>query len=71
MSMLTTSLLAVVVPVYLQSKDYPYFSKGFIVYQAQRYMSEPGIGLILLSLMDLAVIVLTVLEYRARRRRTA
>ena len=44
---------------------------GFIVYQAQRYMSEPGIGLILLSLMDLAVIVLTILEYRARRRRTA
>ncbi len=37
---------------------------GFILYQAHRYVMHPGIGLVLLSLLDLAVIVLTVIEYR-------
>ena len=39
---------------------------GFIVYQVHRYVLTPGIGLIVLSLLDLAVIALTVIEYRGR-----
>ncbi len=37
---------------------------GFILYQAHRFVMHPGIGLVLLSLLDLAVIALTVIEYR-------
>jgi uncharacterized membrane protein len=42
---------------------------GFIVYQAHRYLLQPSVGLILLSLLDAVVIALTVIEYRARRTR--
>lgn len=43
---------------------------GFIVYQVHRYVLTPGIGLILLSVVDVAVIVLTVIEYRRRLTQT-
>jgi uncharacterized membrane protein len=41
---------------------------GFIVYQIHRYLLEPGLALILLSLLDVVVIILTLIEYRSRRR---
>lgn len=44
---------------------------GFVVYQMHRYVLEPGLGLILLSLLDLVVIILTLIEYRSRRRATS
>lgn len=37
---------------------------GFVLYQAHRFVLHPDVGLVLLSLLDLAVIVLTLLEYR-------
>ena len=40
---------------------------GFVVYQAHRYLLQPGVGLVLLTLLDLAVIVLTLIEYRRVR----
>lgn len=39
---------------------------GFIIYQVHRYFLTPGIGLILLSLLDLVVIALTIIEYRRK-----
>lgn len=40
---------------------------GFIVYQLHRYLLEPSLGLVLLSLFDLVLIALTVIEYRRIR----
>ncbi len=37
---------------------------GFIAYQIHRYLSEPALSLILLCLLDVAIIVLTLIEYR-------
>ena len=40
---------------------------GFILYQLHRFVLTPGPALILLSLLDAVVIVLTVIEYRRIR----
>ena len=44
---------------------------GFIVYQVYRYTFEPGIGLIILTVIDLIVIWLTWQEYRLHTVRRA
>ncbi len=44
---------------------------GFVIYQVHRYLLEPDLGLILLSLLDIVLIVLTYIEYRALGRRAA
>jgi uncharacterized membrane protein len=41
---------------------------GFIVYQMYRYTFTHGAGLLILSALDLVVIALILLEYRALRR---
>jgi uncharacterized membrane protein len=41
---------------------------GFVIYQMYRYTFTHGAGLLLLSVLDVAVIVLVFLEYRALRR---
>jgi uncharacterized membrane protein len=46
---------------------------GFVIYQMHRYWLQPDFSLIALSVLDLAVIVLTLIEYRRltpRRGRT-
>ena len=40
---------------------------GFIVYQVHRFIAEPGLGLVLLTVFDLFVIALTLIEYRRLR----
>ena len=40
---------------------------AFIAYQVHRYLIAPSWGLVVLTVLDLVVIVLTVIEYRARR----
>jgi uncharacterized membrane protein len=44
------------------------FFAMFIVYQMYRYYLHPSIGMIILSILDLIVIVLTWLEYRQLKR---
>jgi uncharacterized membrane protein len=37
---------------------------GFVVYQVHRFMTEPALGLVFLTVFDLVVIALTLIEYR-------
>lgn len=43
----------------------------FIGYQTSEMVLHPSVGLILLTLFDVFVVWLTVVEYRKRRRRRA